>query len=126
MVRTAAYIAIFLHFLRKCLRKLNVIPASPWESGREFFVIVPLSEQLIVVGGFYAQSDAELMKKVLYGGQPRFLSGIRTRREIADDAALRNKTVPVFDTAVRGRAESIAKLRETAIKFRQGPGTCTI
>lgn len=125
MVRTAAYIAIFLHFLRKCLRKINVIQSSPGESGREFFVIVPLSEQLIVVGGFYAQSDAEKMKKALYEGQPRFLSGIRTRGEIADDPALRNKMVQVFDPVVRGRAESIAKLRETAIKFRQVPGTCT-
>ena len=126
MVRTAAYIAIFLHFLRKCLKKLNVIPASPGESGREYFVIVPLSEQLIVVGGFYAQSDAELMKIQLYDEQPRFKSGIRTRREIAGDPALRNKSVQVFDPAVRGRTESIAKLRETAIKFRQGPGTCSI
>lgn len=66
------------------------------------------------------------MKKSLYEGQPRFLSGIRTRREFADDPALRNKTVQVFDPAVRGRSESIAKLRKTAIKFRQGPGTCTI
>ena len=124
MVRTAAYLAIFLHFLRKCLKKLNVIPASPGESGREFFVIVPLSEQLIVVGGFYSQHDAEKMKKALYEGQPRFLSGVRSRSEIAADGSLNGKLVSVFEPGVRGRQEAIASLQGMSRKYNQKPWTC--
>lgn len=128
MVRTAAYIAIFLHFLRKCLRKVNVIPASPGESGREYFVIVPLYEQLVVVGGFYSQHDAERMKNALYEGlhegQPRFLSGIRSRGEIMSDGALNGKLVSVFEPGVRGRPSSIAALRDLSRKYNQNSSTC--
>ena len=125
MVRTAAYIAIFLHFLRKCLRKLNVIQPSPGESGREYFVIVPLAEQLIVAGGFYTQYDSELMKKALYEGQPRFLSGVRSRSEIMSDSSLNGKLVSVFEPGIRGRQEAIAALRDMSRKFNQNSSTCS-
>lgn len=123
-IRTAAYLAVFLAFVRKTYGKLTFDAGKPGKL-KEYVSIVPFEQEYIIMGSFDELAEALAFNRYI----PCFMPTI-TKRSSLENMRHSIRIVSIFDRGSAGSiingADRYEQLREYSASYGQSRASTTL